>query len=85
MGFLIGLSECCRVYWYNGSTGALERCAAKSLNMDMAAINSDVISHWHAEALRERNALRYVAGVRGVVRYRDFIQEPSGAVHIIME
>ncbi len=51
----------------------------------MAAEHSGGIDGWRADAFHEVDALRRVAGVSGVVGYRDIIEERTGAIHIILE
>ncbi len=66
-------------------TGELEVFVAKSLYLTKAATHDDGWAGYEADALREVAALRRVAGVPGVVEYRNMITEPDGAIHIILE
>lgn len=74
-----------RVHWFNPSTGGLEPYVAKSLRVDMAPMQSDGSLGLAADALHEKEALEFVAGVHGVVRFRDLIDEGNGGVHLILE
>ncbi len=74
-----------RVHCFNPSTGGLEPCVAKSLRVDMASLQSDGSMGLEADALHEKEALEFVAGVHGVIRFRDLIKDRHGGVHLIIE
>jgi hypothetical protein len=80
-----GLQPGMQVFWYNSETDELVPCATKSLKVEMAAEHSGGVDGWRADAFHEVEALRRVAGVSGVVGYRDIIEERTGAIHIILE
>ncbi len=59
--------------------------AAKSLDMTKVTSHSGGQAGWDAAVQREVDALQWLAAVPGVVRFREMITEPNGAVHLIME
>lgn len=73
------------MYWYNPGTGEMDLCVAKSLRLEKAAAHPNGMVGWQAAAAHEVAALKRLAGVPGVVRYRDDVVEPNGAIHIIMQ
>jgi hypothetical protein len=40
---------------------------------------------WRADAVREKDALRHMAGAPGVVGFRELVIAPGGAIHLVME
>jgi hypothetical protein len=75
----------CRVYWYNPHTGALEFCVAKTLNVAKAAKHPGGRQGWDAQVHNEVEAMKYLAGVPRVVRYRDVVIQKNSSIVIIME
>ncbi len=55
------------------------------MRAEKVAMRSDGWKGFEADAFREVDALHKVAGLEGVVGYRDIIFEPSGPIHIILE
>jgi hypothetical protein len=63
----------------------MEACIAKTMNLEMAAKHPGGLAGWQADRLREAAALKHVAGVQGVVAYKDTIIRRNGGIVIIME
>ncbi len=74
----------CRVYRHNVTTGELDFCLAKSLDVAKMETHDGGFAGWQADAFREEAALRRVAGVAGVPELWDVITTTNGAVHLIM-
>jgi hypothetical protein len=75
----------CSVYWYNLVTKQLELVVVKSPYLPDASPHADGRANWHADALPEVAALGKLAGVPGVVGFRQMVTGPDGALHIILE
>jgi hypothetical protein len=75
----------CRVFWENPETGELELYATKSLDMSKAETHEGGREGWDADIAREVAALHHVAGVPGVVGFREMITDADGGVHLILE
>jgi hypothetical protein len=63
----------------------LEVYAAKSVDMTKVESHSGGRAGWEAAVQREVDALQLLASVPGVVRFREMVTEPNGALHLIME
>ncbi len=73
------------MHWYNPNTGGLELCTAKVPKKARAAKHPRGLEGWRADILHEAAAMKWVADVPGVVRYRDVVLQENGGVVIIME
>jgi hypothetical protein len=75
----------CRVYWYNPDTGVLELRTAKAPKIARAKKHPGGLEGWRTDILHEAAAMKWVAGVPGVVGYRDVVLRENGGIVIIME
>ncbi len=80
-----GLTVPRRVYYQHPATGDLVVCVTKSVKLDRAATHPGGLAAWQADAMKEVKALKILAGVAGVVGFRDVITGPDGALHIILQ
>ncbi len=73
------------MFWHNERTGDLECRAAKSFKVAEALAHRGGWEGWQADAVREKDILRHLAGVPGVVGIQDFRNDPEGGIHLILE
>jgi hypothetical protein len=75
----------CRAYLHNPVTNALEVCAVKSLDAELALTDSRGCAGVQADALHEAEGMRRVAGAVDVAGFRGLIITANDSVHLLME